>query len=446
MSIGKFRFSIILLMSFILFNSFTSYAIFDNQKTELTGYGRICIEDARNCIETRLKSNLSVSAEKDLDGSARKEYQYLYYVCLTQQMSYNEYITYANRFKEQYNSLGCNSFYIYDEIVYNNQLESTANAFSKNNRNDILEDAILLADSGFRVDKNGFAFGNFTVTKNGESSGGTCLGISLLAARSYVGDKYVRKAEFSEEVMYNSYKRMFSTLVSNLTDNYFSDIVNKNCYNYRPDSNELLNYQGSKQSKCFNLDNMKGSHDNDLLTSLTLWHSYGNMIHSYILNNINSNSYYYNRSAPLAFTTVNSIRKELNNKRPIIIDMFTSESLHGHSVVGIALYQSKEDKNTYYLEVYDNNYPLNKTIRGDYMTNYIILQAGKYYDNDALWPIYKPTLAFKPSNGEYFEYSFSQGFKFYSLDWDFLNTNNATNWGQIIPKSAYYKDYDKYIH
>ena len=336
------------------------------------------------------------------------------------------------------NSTGC-SFYSSSESKGLNELfqnvESAINDNLVDLNNDSKTDGVLLADSGFIVNKNGFSFANYG---SNLSTGGHCFGMATFAQLYYSKDLPLTASKKTA--------RNETSYAYNLKNTYFSKY--DNLYNYKLKTNALKYSFGfdlfneKKPSNLYFINNDKIQYNKkyrDQITKSKLYNfvtgeaklskkeqikKYGTTYSKYetiqfnedkmqtssiknsdkqLFNAIYSgfirqyDTEYYSSGSDLGtwlrtvFKTekiiykngsgfINILKTRLNNKEaPVIFSKFNSGL---HAINAISLVQNIKNPNHYYIGVYDNNYPGEKRyVEIECNKKYCVTKSNKYYKN-----------------------------------------------------------------
>lgn len=300
-------------------------------------------------------------------------------------------------------------------------------------------DGILIADSGFIVNRDGFSFKNYS----SNLAGGHCYGMATFAQLYYSGDLPLEVDSMNYEATYRSYY----SYAYDLSDSYFSD--GGNLYDYQLETNELkymfntdyfgesnatsyytkigntLSYNSEAKSAInssglydiktntstldsesqykkygvsfekievafLNEDSMQTSSeitDNDLQLFNAILTAYNKQVSNTIytsgldLKSVLITSLTASEFGWFGKTTfINILTSRLNNGEAIVIGGYLYNE-GGHAVNAISLIQDIENPNYYYISVYDNNYP-GETRYVDIECNLTscVTVANEYYD------------------------------------------------------------------
>lgn len=244
----------------------------------------------------------------------------------------------------------------------------------------------LIAKNGFNMDQHGFKFGNF-VTKESAETNGTCYG---MAATSYL--MYLRKmpqiGNKIEDIDLNYDLSMvgnFDVKTLNISELHTDSVIAFNemqgFYEEKPGSYD------NKETNIHMLNNQGKEYYENTGMEVDNWHYNKNESTLYQVPTPVSKNISVEELTPYGDFTkqdINSIKSlvwwwdsqsRINQKRDIInLDsIFEKEDFNtikkngllgfylknggGHAVVAQALYKSLDERNTYYLEIYDNNFP-----------------------------------------------------------------------------------------
>lgn len=150
---------------------------------------------------------------KRTNETCELESNYLLHVCITHNRGYVDYKYYTDKINEDYLKHNISTFYILDEVSYNNKKTAHIKMLNSNDRN-----RVLLGDSGFNTKEDMFRFSNFGV--HTISEGGVCSGISVTNKNIYRNNY-----ENNYDIDFN-FKTLFSTY-----DDYFRDGTRKKTVN-----------------------------------------------------------------------------------------------------------------------------------------------------------------------------------------------------------------------
>lgn len=300
---------------------------------------------------------------------------------------------------------------------------------------DGVEDGILLADSGFVVNKNGFSFENYS----SNYTGGHCFGMATFAELYYrkslplntedkeVGDSKafgynLNRTHFKTYESLYDYKLQSNALKYAFGHELFGEVtpaavraLKENVLGYEDtyrkeieatgiyDIEELktsikkdeqikkygVSYKTFEQAY-LNEDKLQSSYeiktdDKELLNAIyysylkqsnTTFYSSGSDFVLWLRNVIGTEKDEY----PGADSFIDIIKTRLKDKDPIVISSNYSNGLH--SINAINLIQDIENPNHYYIGVYDNNYPGEKRyIDIECKKDSCVSMANSYYSN-----------------------------------------------------------------
>lgn len=140
---------------------------------------------------------------------ARRESEYLIYVCLTFNKPYSDYLNLATIFQTGYAKRDT-TFKVIDENEYNNQLSAMSTLVSNSNNNNY-NDRTLIADSGFNVLLNAFPFSNISYMGG---PAGVCAGISAMTLTSYLNPSALSEMNFDNTKTRGTYVYSLSSTLS----------------------------------------------------------------------------------------------------------------------------------------------------------------------------------------------------------------------------------------
>ena len=435
---------------FCLFVSNVAYAAsFAGQTTDISGCGKITWTEAATTIQDRIDKSNGKEIKYDYNLSV-KESGYLVYVCTTHQVSYASYKSYADKFVADYkpNNL---SFKVLTEAKYNENLE----AMKRTIKNNESTNKTLIADSGFRVNKNGLPFSNIGVTNGSE--GGLCAGFSSLCLLAYVEPDSLDKINFkntkSTALKENdSCDKIYEdkSMKSVVKLKSYKEIQDKNLYAYQPDTEAIKksiphpilkikedvttenynDYLASFQNFNFDLIDLisiKGTKDFELVKGLHYFWSWNNF--NFTNQQISlCDKKVYNTTSLCPTNELDLVLKEFAEGRPIELSIFSKDG--GHSIIGYRLWQDKDDNNLFYIDVYDSNLPGNSTVEYSGYSPQMLVYKGTYGDRLALYYYYAPFVL--KDNKVEVTYRFTDDLTFSDYKGRYLHTNNDSNWGESV--------------
>lgn len=256
-------------------------------------------------------------------------------------------------------------------------------------------DGMIMEDSGFIVNRDGFSFGNYNDTQVKQ---GHCYGMATFAMLYYT-KKLPMKLNYADK--YNIFKRLEPAVGYNLNNTYFSS--NNNLYDFKTKNTALTyylygdnipndlrdriendtwmlkqeyydlfdnigsefiikDYKGNDsefskyQAVLLNIhnDKFKNNMSNDEIQLLLA-------IYRLFILQVDHNTTSFGNRPDQAFEELNT---QLKNGIPVVIN------IGSHAVNAIRLIQDNNDANKFKLEIYDNNYPGK--------TRYIEITRSKY--------------------------------------------------------------------
>lgn len=130
------------------------------------------------------------------------ESNYLLHVCITHNREYVDYKYYTDKINGDYLKHNISTFYILDEVSYNNKKDAHIKMLNSNDKN-----RVLLGDSGFNTKKDMFRFSNFGV--HTISEGGVCSGITVANKNIYRNNYENNNIDFNFKVLFSIYDDYF---------------------------------------------------------------------------------------------------------------------------------------------------------------------------------------------------------------------------------------------
>ncbi len=300
--------------------------------------------------------------------------------------------------------------------------------------NDDKADGILLADSGFVVNRDGFSFGNYGTNL---STGGHCFGMATFAELYYkkvlplkVGSLTSDDNQSYEYNLSNTYFKNYSNLydyklktnalkytfgydifgeeapadfrrlkddVLIINDKYKEKIKKSGIYdikeeksglskeeqikkwgvNYKTSENLLLNEDKMQKSSSFNNDDKQmfnAIYANFIKQNSTTFYSSSTNFTLWLRNVVGTETTGYTGASGF----INIIKARLNDHDPLVISSSYSGGLH--AINAISLIQDIKNPNYYYIGVYDNNYPGKKRYVDVKCTkDECVIKANSYY-------------------------------------------------------------------
>ena len=300
--------------------------------------------------------------------------------------------------------------------------------------NDGEADGILVADSGFVVNRDGFSFGNYGTNL---SAGGHCFGMATFAELYYkkalplnVGSLTSDDSRSYEYNLSNTYFKNYSNLydyklktnalkytfgydifgeevpadfrglkddVLIITDKYKEEIENSGIYdikeeesglskeaqiekwgvNYKTAENLLLNEDKMQKSSSFSNDDKQmfnAIYASFIKQNTTTFYSSSTNFTLWLRNVIGTETTGYTGASGF----INIIKARLDDHDPLVISSSYSGGLH--AINAISLVQDIENPNYYYIGVYDNNYPGEKRyVDVECKKDKCVTKANSYY-------------------------------------------------------------------
>lgn len=393
--------------------------------------------------------------------------QYIYYSCTSYNRPYDEYEGYVQQYRDAYaanRADGSNYFYCVDEDTYNAKVKAGKKLDSFGSFI-----GIPVADSGFRVDKNGFPFQNLSLSYKGkmlDNYAGVCKGMAMLSAYMYVYNGLGSNIFFATDNPFEeTYKRTAAYKSMGITSSRinisgFKKLVeNRSLGTYKPDTSELQRFVDSSTDKAktpltqpdyshsvfpnpydLRFDKIdKDSTDYNLLLAILRCMDYGNTNPYHQQKQLAEQGYYswdLNNFQPAE--VLDLVADELKAKRPVLIGIFDVKG-YAHAIVGYKLTRDTLDMNKYYLYCYDSNFPNNST---QWRENYdikITLVKVKKGKHKVLSYRYAP---YCDADGTpYQSIVYDKGIEFSTIDDKMLILGNTeAKWGQR-PTNIEYLDY-----
>lgn len=336
----------------------------------------------------------------------------------------------ANGLSELFDSIGAE---LDDDIVY---IEETSDDGTKNTI-----EGILLADSGFVVNRDGFSFRNYS----SNFSGGHCYGMATFAQLYYMKKlpmSLKKKADIPTSIKSTGYSYAYD-----LNGTYFQTY--KNLYDYKLQTNalkykfgfDIFGESNPSLIRTFDGDNfvINSKYKNDIndsnLYDINLIESslskeerintygvnfnkmekiqlnedkiqtskvikkddlqmfnaiYASFLKQFVVSNYSSsiNGFLLAKNAVKTESTkkidekgfLNILKTRLNDKDPVVISAAYDGDNELHAINAIDLIQDSDNSNIYYIGVYDNNYPGEKRyVKMECKKNKCVTQKNNYY-------------------------------------------------------------------
>lgn len=340
------------------------------------------------------------------------------------------------------NATGC-QFYSSSDATGLTELFENMNVQLKDDLVDVDDDGksdgLLLADSGFIVNRDGFSFPNYGTNL---STGGHCYGMATFAELYYLkqlplkfGTKEVENEKIYAYNLTNSYFKDYSPLhnyrlqtnelkyyfgfeyfgektPSNLKkleddrltyqEEYKNDIINSDIYDYLKGEKTGLSKEQQLKKYGFtyssydeiqlNADKMQenfnvNAEDREMFNAIymaymkqkeTTHYTSGSDFIIWLRNVIGTESSEYHG----AQNFINIVESRLLAKDPLVMSSnYTGEGLH--AINAISLVQDLDNPNYYYIGVYDNNYPGEKRyVDVECIENQCLTKKNKYYEGN----------------------------------------------------------------
>lgn len=372
----------------------------------------------QNLIDTKVTRTYSESSSED-------ENVYLVFVCITYNQPYDVYLQYATQFKEDYENHGL-SFTVLSHIDYENSREIMKTMMRSNSNPDGM---VLIADSGFSVNKNGLPFTNIGI--KGEREGGLCKGMSYMTILSYIDSNLLLEENYDKELV-NGFLKDYDGS-SSLNISKLTEIMSGQAGSYKPDTMALQNYVYEKGKQNYgngdyliDMSQIKNTKDYDLLKSLYFYWFYYNVEKEVIQKSELISAGKYEENIPCPASEIDLVIEELKAGRPVAVGI--SDADGAHSVVGYRIWQDMKDSDIYYLDVYDSNYPKNL---GEYEPQIVLYKGDYTADKQALYFYYAPD---KKENEKIdTEYRFTKKIHFTDYKGNLLHKNNTMeHWNEDI--------------
>lgn len=364
--------------------SFMSYA-----HDDLAGgvKGSVTWEEAKKVLDNSATVSLEGYSYDDIANLSWKRADYLIYICTSHQQDYDTYLQYANTFKQISLDYGYEFFHIMDEDMYNAKLKAVGKFSDFKSLN-----AEMIADSGFRADKNGLPFYNPTVkgittTGNDVVTGGCCAGMSWFSMQNYMHGFENITFDYAKKYIESHYGSACAVKDWTVDLSDIKEVGNKNLYAYKPVTDDLKAKMAPKGRtekdtklvdklySIIDLNTVKGTKDERLLKAIAL--------SAYTIfqirdeeNNSLWNAFQESESGidPCPAAEIYEVQREFEKKRPVYIIMDNGK-WGTHAVVGYALGRDKVQKNKYYIYTYNNNNPGNYGLTGTEKSDYYWIEA-----------------------------------------------------------------------
>ncbi|MBE6140828.1 MAG: VWA domain-containing protein [Firmicutes bacterium] len=287
---------------------------------------------------------------------------------------------------------GCNFYHALDDSALKEVYNLVAPSFNFNyydTTNDGIFDGIIVADSGFLVQKDGFSFENVAIYQ----TGGLCFGMALFSNLYYQKKLPLQLDSTIKETSYVSYEKSFGY---DLNNTYFAKF--RPLYNYQFSTKELKDYFynlnvenikniGGKLIENKHLLNINNSKflENTLIDEQNLI----NALYRLHILQVQDERISFAEDSDMCFEY---LIESLNNKDPLITIIN-----YNHAINSIRLIQDLNDANLFKIEVYDNNYPG--------IIKYLNIKRNKYslWQREKTKDKYNYTFSYDIFNDNYYE-------------------------------------------